>query len=308
MSENAKKIKIITIDEINRKAADAQSFIRACEDVYTQKINDTASAIAQNISEKPILLLSGPSGSGKTTTANRIAAFLRNTGIKTLVISMDDYFVPGVIPPGPDGKVDYERPERVDIKLLSEHLELLAAGKEITLPKFDFTDNSRHMGETIKRDKNTAVIIEGIHALNPEVTGGHHSYSSFAYVSVRTRIADSKGELLHPSKIRLLRRLSRDKLFRGRDYHQTVEKFGSVQRGESLYIMPYKSLADYDIDTFFAYELSVYKKVLPTLCSDFDDCEKRADMYSVLPRFLKLVNAIDTEDIPNNSMVREFIG
>ncbi len=302
------KIKIITVEDINRKAENPVEFIAGCEKKYADKIITAADSIADNIADKPIVLLSGPSGSGKTTSANRIKAELLKQGKKALVISMDDYFVPGVIPPGPDGKVDYECPERVDIKLLSLHLDLLAAGKEITLPRFNFNDNSRQTGETIRRDKDTVVIIEGIHALNPAVTGGHHDYSTFVYVSVRTRIADSTGELLHPSKIRLLRRLSRDKLFRGRDFKVTVDKFGSVQKGESLYIMPYKHLADFDIDTFFAYELSVYKSVLPSLCTDFDSAERKADMYSVLPQFLKLVDGINPALIPGNSMVREFIG
>ncbi len=306
--DNPKKIKVVTIEDINRRTENPSLFVEECEEKYRRRIARATAGIKENLNQKPIILLSGPSGSGKTTSANLIAASLKKDGINTIVISMDDYFVPGVIPPGPDGKVDYERPDRVDIPLLKRDMKTLAAGGEITLPVFSFSDNSRSWGETIKRDKDTAVIIEGIHALNPELTGTHHDYATFVYVSVRTRIADSTGQLLHPSKIRLLRRLSRDKLFRGRDYKNTILNFPSVQRGESLYIMPYKSRADYDIDTFFAYEICAYKKVLPSLYANFEKYEKRADMYSILPHFLNLSEEMDTGIIPDDSIVREFIG
>lgn len=306
--EENKKIKVVTIDDINKKLENPALFIEECEEKYTRRVARAAAGIKENISKKPIILLSGPSGSGKTTSANLIADALRRENINTIVISMDDYFVPGEIAPGPDGKVDYERPDRVDIPLLKRDMDILADCGEITLPRFSFSDNTRSWGETIKRDKDTAIIIEGIHALNPELTGGHHDYATFVYVSVRTRIADSTGQLLHPSKIRLLRRLSRDKLFRGRDYKHTVLNFPSVQKGESLYIAPYKHRADYDIDTFFAYEICAYKKVLPSICTNFEKYEKRADMYSVLPHFLNLANEIETGLIPSRSIVREFIG
>ena len=149
----------------------------------------------------------GPSGSGKTTTEYRIADALVKKGIKAIVISMDDYFVPGVIPPDENGRVDFEAPARVDCELLKKDLRTLAAGGEVRLPKFNFADNSRQHGNAIRCDGNTVVIIEGIHALNPDVTGKMHDSATFIYVSVRTRIADEKGGLLHPSKIRLIRRL-----------------------------------------------------------------------------------------------------
>lgn len=305
---SAKKLKIVSLDDINNSAESPEEFIRRCENTYTDNITRVADGIAHNFREKPIILLSGPSGSGKTTSACRIAQQLLAYGIHSVVISMDDYFRPGLPEPSPDGKIDFERPDRVDTELLAKHLDILADGGEIILPKYDFTTNLRGQGFPIRRDKNTAVIVEGIHALNPDVIGGHDSFAAFVYVSVRTRIADRTGELLHPSKIRLLRRLSRDKLFRGRDYKDTVLNFSSVQRGESLYILPFKSRADYDIDTFFGYELSVYRSVLPSLYSDFEECERRADMYSVLPKFLKNTVGINPELVPENSMVKEFIG
>lgn len=307
--QDKKQIKIITLGELNRRAEDIDTFIGTSEKQYSDKIAAAADSIAQCHKQKPLVLLSGPSGSGKTTTAYRIADALVKKGIKAIVISMDDYFVPGVIPPDENGRVDLEAPARVDCELLKKDLRTLAAGGEVRLPKFNFADNSRQYGNAIRCDGNTVVIIEGIHALNPDVTGKMHDSATFIYVSVRTRIADEKGGLLHPSKIRLIRRLSRDKLFRGRDYHRTIEQFPSVQRGESLYIMPYKHLADFDIDTFFPYELSVYRSVLVKLCdNDFDECIRQVNRYSELPRFLSLIKEVPPEAVPENSLIKEFIG
>lgn len=307
--QNRKQIKIVTLSELNRRAEDTDKFIETSEKQYAEKISSAAESIAQCHKQKPLVLLSGPSGSGKTTTAYRIADCLISKGIKAVVISMDDYFVPGVIPPDENGKVDLEAPARVDCELLKKDLRTLASGGEVQLPKFDFTDNSRRQGNKIRCGGNTVVIIEGIHALNPDVTGKMHDSATFIYVSVRTRIADEKGELLHPSKIRLIRRLSRDKLFRGRDYHRTIEQFPSVQRGESLYIMPYKQLADFDIDTFFPYELSVYRSVLAKLCdNDFEECIRQVNRYSELPKFLSMIDAVSPDAVPENSLIKEFIG
>lgn len=309
MSQSTKQIKTITIGELNRRASDIHKFIETSEQQYADKIKAAADTIAQCHSEKPLVLLSGPSGSGKTSTAYRIASELTAKGIKAVVISMDDYFVPGMIPPDENGKVDLEAPARVDCELLKKDLRTLASGGEVQLPKFNFTDNSRRCGNKVRCDGNTVVIIEGIHALNPNVTGRMHDHATFIYVSVRTRIADEKGELLHPSKIRLIRRLSRDKLFRGRDYHRTIEQFPSVQRGESLYIMPYKQLADFDIDTFFPYELSVYRNVLSRLCdNDLDECIRQVNRYSELPKFLSQIIPVPENSVPENSLIKEFIG
>lgn len=309
MSGSSQHIRIVTLDELNKDAENTEKFIADSEKQYTAKITEAAQRIADCYKEKPLVLLSGPSGSGKTTTAYRIANQLADQDIKSIVISMDDYFVPGAIPPDKNGKIDLEAPERVDCELLKKDLLTLTSGGEVQLPKFNFTDKSRSQGNKIRCDGNTVVIIEGIHALNHSVTGELHDHATFIYVSVRTRIADEKGTLLHPSKIRLIRRLSRDKLFRGRDYHRTIELFPSVQRGESLYIMPYKHLADFDIDTFFPYELSVYRNVLAKLCeNDLEECIMQVNRYSELPKFLSQIAPIPAEAVPDDSLIKEFIG
>lgn len=301
-------MKIITIDKLKEKALSPGEFIRECESAYENTVTETARALAEGFEQHPIVLLAGPSGSGKTSTAKKLCKALLPYGIKGKVISMDNYFLPGRPAPSKDGKIDYEKPDRVDSALLSQHMRILAGGGEITMPSYDFEDNTRSDGEKFTRDKNTLIILEGIHALNPDVTGALHEYSDFIYVSVRTRIADETGVLLHPSKIRLIRRMCRDKLFRGRDYHETIAGYQSVQRGENMYIMPYKHLSRHDIDTFFGYELFIYAGVLREIREDFNECEERNDMYSVLPRFLNMVEPLSPDLVPENSILREFIG
>ena len=147
--QDKKQIKIITLGELNRRAEDIDTFIGTSEKQYSDKIAAAADSIAQCHKQKPLVLLSGPSGSGKTTTAYRIADALVKKGIKAIVISMDDYFVPGVIPPDENGRVDFEAPARVDCELLKKDLRTLAAGGEVRLPKFNFADNSRQHGNAI---------------------------------------------------------------------------------------------------------------------------------------------------------------
>lgn len=315
----------IPLAEINRAAKEPSAFVAACEAAYARQIDAVTAGIAADFAKKPVVLLSGPSGSSKTSTALQLKAGLAARGIGSLIIHMDDYFVPGALEPDADGKIDYEKPERVDIDLLSEHLGTLACGGSVRLPKFNFLDNTRSFGDTIARDRHTAVIIEGIHALNPMVTGGHHDYATFLYVSVRTRIAAEDGTLLHPSLIRLLRRLVRDRRTRGRDFATTAENFASVQRGEDLYIMPYKQLADYDIDSFFAYELCLYRRLLHELCpaaplfhhgSSTPDSDEQGleealaivDEGDTLRRFLMQAEELSPALVPARSVLKEFIG
>lgn len=304
------ELKIIPLEDINKAAReDAYSLITESERAYERNISAAARTAADSFAQKPIILLSGPSGSGKTTTAYRLASELAKMGIQTSVLSMDDYFLPNdLIPKEPDGSIDYEKPDRLDIELLRDHLDILSQGGEVTLPKFDFASGKRLSGEKLERKSDSAVIIEGIHALNPEIAGKCRDYATCIYVSVRTRISSKSGELMHPSKIRLLRRMSRDRLFRGRDISQTLDLFGSVQRGENLYIMPHKGYSDYDIDTFFAYELCIYRRIIKELDGDNGEFENDGLFRGMLPAFISSTVPLSSEYVPENSVIREFIG
>lgn len=285
------------------------------EENYSAYIEEAAEKIISS-PEKPLVLLSGPSGSGKTTTALRIERRLSERGVKVHTLSMDNYFLPITpeneheLPRDENGSIDLESPLRLDIPLFSEHLKKLAAGEEFKMPLFDFSTQSRPGTVPVRRQKGEVVIIEGIHALNPEVTGEADKFALCMYVSIRTRLRSEDGSLLHPRQIRLMRRLCRDSLFRKRDYHAIFSMFESVCRGEDLYIRPYKSRADFDIDTFMAYEAPVYKSYIESRLRENGEAERLNDFpcYAELLKFLGELAPIDSGYVPAASIIREFIG
>ena len=203
------------------------------------------------------------------------------------------------------GKIDLESPDRVDIDYLNNDIDTLINGGEIDIPKYDFPTNTRTLsGDKLSRNGGF-VIIEGIHALNDKLMSKNEGCASRIYVSVRTRVVDSNGDKLHPCKIRMMRRMIRDKLYRGRDIEETIKMFPNVQHGENKYIMPFKGSADFNIDTFIKYEPNVYKHIL------FDELEQLAPKYADvrdIVNALDEVDAIAPDKIPSDAMIREFIG
>ncbi len=301
-------MRCVKVGYLNKAAGSPESFVEEGERLYFEQLSRAAEAIYEQRAEKPIVLISGPSGSGKTTSAMRVAAALKQRGCGAHVVSMDNYFLPLRRDKELHGEdIDYESPERLDAELFSDHLARLHRCEEIDVPGFDFALQDRIPGMKLKREEGDLVILEGIHALNPQVTGESDDYTHRIYVSVRTRI-QLGDELLHPSKIRLMRRLMRDKLYRGRDLSETFEFFKSVERGEDLYIMPHKHRADHDIDTFIEYEASVYRDILlPELEKTSRTYEGYSD-YAEIERFLKALSGVDKKYVPENSLIREFIG
>lgn len=301
-------MKCISAEHLNNAAKKPERFISEGELLYFEQLEQAAEKIYEHRADKPIVLISGPSGSGKTTSAMRVAAALRQKGCGAHVISMDNYFLPlkkDIELHGED--IDFESPDRLDSELFSEHLAKLQRGEEIDVPGFDFALQDRVPGMKLKRGEGELVILEGIHALNPLVTGDSDDYTHRIYVSVRTRI-QSGGDLLHPSKIRLMRRLMRDKLYRGRELSETFEFFKSVERGEDLYIMPHKHRADFDIDTFITYEASVYRDILLPELEKTSQTYKYYSDFADIEKFLKLLTAVDKKYVPENALIREFIG
>ncbi len=300
----------ISVERLNSAAENPHIIISQSEKKYSDEIKKAADSVFESRAERPVALISGPSGSGKTTTAMRIAQLLNERDCTAHVISMDNYFLPmaqNEAARGADGKIDFESPMRLDIDLFKQHLQMLFRCEEIDIPGFDFARQERTEGMPLKRSSGDVVIIEGIHALNPLVTGDSDNYTVRIYVSVRTRIA--KGEqLLHPSKIRLMRRLIRDKLYRGRAFSETMEFFKSVERGENLYIMPFKHRAGIDIDTFIGYEPLVYRDILLSELEEAAKTYPEYAEYADMEEFLRILSSLDRKLVPNNSLIREFIG
>lgn len=298
--------------DINRGLeTDREKFIMMSEKNYSSQLEQAAEKIYLDRKTRPIVLISGPSGSGKTTSALKIAELLKARGVNVHTLSMDNYFLPsdmGELPLDENGNVDLESPQRLDIQLFSEHLEKIFMGESVDVPIFDFTTQLRTGSVPLRRKAEEVIIIEGIHALNPEVTGDTDSFTNCLYISVRTRIVSSDGDVLHPRLIRLMRRLSRDRLFRGRKLQEVFEMFGSVSAGEELYIMPHKHRAAFDIDTFMPFEAAIYSEILhselPAIEADMADNKN----YRQIVKFLGEIHPVSADILPEASLIREFVG
>ena len=286
---------------------DPAEYVRSVNEDYLYKLTKIVDDIADSRNDKPVILLSGPSGSGKTTTAMMIEKLLEERGHVTHTLSMDNWFCPLTEAEkalAAEGKMDLESPLRVDSELLNKQIEDISACREIELPKYNFKTSTRcGSGKKFRRNEGEIVIFEGIHALNPSVITVPDSMINKIYVSVRTRIS-GEDILLHPSRVRLMRRMIRDKNFRKRSLRETMNMFHSVEAGENKYIMPYKYRSDYDVDTFMSYEMSVYRNDLLAQLEDMKDVPEIAETLKVLEKLTPL----DKNDITPDSLICEFIG
>lgn len=297
----------IELNTINRKlTTDAEDFIMQTDSDYQKRLHDIADDIAKHREQRPIILLSGPSGSGKTTTAQMIEQILDVQGIETHTLSLDNYFrslTDADKELFAQGKLDLESPNRVDSEFLSEQLSAIEAGEPVELPIYDFKESARVMsGNILHRKKGELVILEGIHSLNPDVIRIPDEKTAKIYVSVRTRITNN-SEILHPSKIRLMRRMVRDRLFRKRSLSDTLMMFRSVEEGENKYIMPYKYRSTYDVDTFMAYEICAYRD-----CLLGDLLSMTEPELQDATAFLADAAAMPDGVLSPNSLIREFVG
>ena len=303
---------VISLNEINCALKNnAEDFIRSSEESYKKKLDTAVRELSMRQSRCPVLLIAGPSGSGKTTTAKRIAKALSEKGITSRAISMDDYYLskdsPG-IPYNADGSPDLESPYRLDIDLIHEHFGKIINCEEIMIPKFDFVSQSRISTTPYRRKENEIVIIEGLHALNPLISAEYKDKCTRMYISVRTRLKTEGGRLIHPSVIRLMRRLSRDVMYRGKEVTGVFDMFHSVSLGEKKYINPYKHFADIETDTFIAYEAAVYKQLLSPILKRSDLLLRYEEFADIKFAFAELLPLEQKEMIPGDSLVREFIG
>jgi uridine kinase len=290
---------------------DTAAFVSLSEDIYDTRITAAARHIKLLAAQKPLVLISGPSGSAKTSTARRLTDALSAHGVPAQSLSMDNYFLPldakVDIPRAADGSVDYESPYRMDIPLFQDHLRRLTAGEEVVTPVFDFLSQCRVRGIPVKRQKGGVVIIEGIHALNPLVTGDSESYTFSVYVSVATRLITSGGVSVNPPMLRLMRRLCRDRLYRGRTMREIWDMVSSVALGEENYITPFRGRADLDMDSFIPYEACVYKNFLmrdlKAVSSRYAGNADFSSLYTMLSEIVTLPPGV----VPKNSVVREFM-
>jgi uridine kinase len=295
-----------------RLRTDPRGYADECEDEYDAKVSLAARQIADNRARSPIVLLSGPSGSGKTTTAKRICDELETFGLEARTVSLDDYFLSPKMfnaPRTPEGDIDYESPECIDWELLNEHFTQLSRGEEICIPHFSFSIQSRSASKStpICITDRELVIFEGIHALNDRVTSPHPEAYKL-YISARSSIEDGKKVVYQGTWARLVRRVIRDDLFRGADPMVTLAMWANVRRGEKAYISPYKNSANLLLDTLLPYEFAAMRAPVEKIFAAASPDIERFDQVREIQRSLRLAEPFDTSIIPDDSILREFLG
>jgi len=300
------------LDDINERALrDPAAFIRECDAEFDSKVCHVADMIEKNREKSPIVLMSGPSGSGKTTTSKKIEEELLRRGINTHALPMDNYFrtIDDNSPRTASGELDLESPKCVDMELLSEHFSYLSRGEAINIPKYVFAEHRRSdvPSQTIQLGKNDIVVAEGIHALNDELTSANPDALKI-YISARSNVEDDGEVCFKATWMRLVRRIVRDKLFRGAPPEYTFSVWANVRCGEKLNISPFKDKADWKFDSSFPYEVCVMKTVAQQLFSDISvGTERYEELKSIAPAF-DLFESIDPKYLLPDSLITEFLG
>ena len=303
---------IRTVGDFNQ-AVDAgftTDIINISEALQEKKIAKIAEDIANRKGVK-LVLLAGPSSSGKTTSCKRLSIQLAVNGLKPLQISLDDYFVDREkTPKDANGEYDYESIYALDLQLINDQFNALFRGEEVELPKYDFqTGKSKKSGKKLKMNDNNVLVVEGIHALNPELTAQIPNEQIFCvYASALTTILLDNHNYIPTTDNRLLRRIIRDYKYRGVSAQETIHRWPSVRAGENKWIFPFQENADAMLNTAMLYELAVIKtQAEPLLQQVPENCEEYAEAYRLL-KFLKYFKGIPYNNLPPTSLLREFLG
>ena len=285
-------------------------FIQLCEARHNRMLAELGENIEADISNIRLICIAGPSSSGKTTFANRLRIELLSRGIKPVRISLDDYYLErSKCPIGPDGKPDLESIDALDIDLFNQNMLDLINGEEVTLPKFDFKIGGRVKGRTLRIGENEPIIIEGIHALNERMTTlipKHQKYKIF--IAPQAQINLDNTNPISITDLRLLRRIVRDKNFRGLSALETMQMWPSVRRGEFQWIYDTQEGADFVYNSMLSYELCVMKKYAMPALKEIDTDSEYFPVAERLIRMLKYFDDMPDEWVPCNSLIREFIG
>ena len=303
---------IRTVGDFNQaiEAGHATDIINISEALQEKKIANIAEDIANRQGVK-LVLLAGPSSSGKTTSCKRLSIQLAVNGLKPLQISLDDYFVDRDKTPKDDnGEYDFESIYALNLDLLNEQFNALFRGEEVELPKYDFpSGRSVKSGKKLKMEPNNVLVVEGIHALNPELTAHIPQEQIYrVYASALTTILLDNHNYIPTTDNRLLRRIIRDYKYRGVSAQETIHRWPSVRAGENKWIFPYQENSDAMFNTAMLYELSVLKmQAEPLLQQVPENCEEHAEAYRLL-KFLKYFKGIPYNNLPPTSLLREFLG
>ena len=301
-----------TIGDLNEVISKgyASQLIQVSEALQEKKIGKIADEIAQRKGIK-LVLIAGPSSSGKTTTCKRLSVQLAVNGIKPIGISLDDYFLDREKTPLDEkGDYDFEHLHALNLPLFNEQLNALFKGEEVELPRYDFpTGKSLMSGKKLKLHDDNILVVEGIHALNPELTAQIPNEQIFrVYASALTTILLDNHNYIPTTDNRLLRRIIRDHKYRGVSAKDTIHRWPSVRAGENKWIFPYQENADAMFNTAMLFELAVIKSQAEPLLEQVpENCEEHAEAYRLL-KFLHYIKPIPDTQIPPTSLLREFLG
>lgn len=303
---------INTLNEINKMASECpKEFIKLCNKEYLDNIINIARHIEADDDIK-IVAIAGPSGSGKTTTAHILQDSLESLGESVAVVSLDDFYLPvGKLPILPDGSVDIESVNSLDISLIKDCFDGIIKYGKASLPHYDFKTKSRiQNAETLDVGSRGIVIVEGLHAMNPLISDLVARKNIFKiYISVNRSVEDQNGvQLLSSRQIRLVRRVLRDDRFRGSSATETLHLWNNVIDGERKYLYCFKDTADIQLVTFHPYELGVYRERFGKMRSTVNKNAPCYDYFIKTANALERFAAIDSALVPDNSLIREFIG
>lgn len=308
-----KLLHIHNVGEFNKACKDNRSFemIKVSEALHEKKVAQIADQIASREHRPKFILISGPSSSGKTTFSMRLRIQLMVNGIQPVLISMDNYFVNREdTPKDENGEWDFEHLHALDLDLFRQQLTDLLAGKEINLPHYNFETGKReYLGDTMQLKPDQICILEGLHALNPELTKDLPSDETFKiFVNALTTVNLDNHNWIPTTDVRLIRRIIRDYKSRGYNALETIARCESVRRGEERWIYPYQEEADVMFNSALLFELAVLKRHAEPL---LDAVPKYVDEYTDAHRLLKELSyfePIPEKEIPPTSFLREFVG
>ena len=287
-----------------------KDLIQVAEIFQEKKIAEIADMITKE--EKRVILIAGPSSSGKTTFANRLRIQLMANGLKPVTLSTDNYFVEREDTPIDEhGEPDFESIEALDLDLFNTQLKEILQGEKVSLPEFDFKIGTKeYKGKEMQIERHQPIIIEGIHGLNPKLTFDIFEKDKFKiYISALTQLNIDRHNRIPTTDARLIRRIVRDNNYRGNNASVTLNQWASVRRGEEKNIFPYQEDSDVVFNSAIIYELAVMKKHVEPLLKKIDINDKMYMEAVRLLKFLQYFEIIEDESlIPNNSILKEFIG
>ncbi|MDF2673782.1 MAG: hypothetical protein K0R09_2047 [Clostridiales bacterium] len=311
--EWAKILDVGDVGALNDKISTGEmgGIIRISEALHEKKMAHIADMIAEKRDKVKLVLIAGPSSSGKTTFSKRLSIQLRVNGLKPYAISLDDYFINREETPRDEtGEYDFESIYALDLNLLNEHLNKLMAGEEVELPTFNFLTGKREFnGKKLMLTEDMILIAEGIHGLNDVLTRDIKQENKFKiYVSALTQLNIDNHNRIPTTDVRILRRIVRDHRTRGKDAETTLLGWTSLRRGEDKNIFPFQEEGDVMFNSTLVYELGALKKYAEPLLQQINNSSRAYSEARRLLGFLNYFLPVEVNEIPNNSIIREFIG